>query len=211
MAGLTAPVDVVRDKYGMVHIRASSFVDAMRVQGYQCARDRTAQLELIRRTATGRLAEILGDAAPTLIDDDIAMRTVGLARTANAMLDLLSPEQRSWLDAYADGISQYNARLATGDEELPAGMLGLLPGAFAPWTATDVLAVGRLQAFNLGYQGDEEIAQSEFVEAARTKMTGTRAGFLFDTIKFAPVENVTPLSGVPERRADDDVDPHVDV
>ena len=76
VTGLEGPVDVVRDKYGMVHIHATSFVDAVRVQGYQVARDRTAQLELIRRTATGRLAEILGDAAPTLIDDDIAMRTV---------------------------------------------------------------------------------------------------------------------------------------
>lgn len=195
--GLQGPVDVVRDKYGMVHIRATSFVDAMRVQGYQTARDRTAQLELIRRTATGRLAEILGDAAPGLIDDDIAMRTVGLARTAKAMLDLLTPDQRSWLDAYADGISQFNARLATGDEELPAGMLGIMPDAFAPWTATDVLAVGRLQAFNLGYQADEEIAQSDFVDAARTKMTGPRAGFLVDTVRFAPLESVTPLQGFP--------------
>ena len=150
VVGLEGPVDVVRDTYGMIHIHATSIVDAMRVQGYQTARDRTAQLELIRRTATGRLAEIFGDAAPGLIDDDIAMRTVGLARTAKAMLELLTPEERAWLEAYADGISQFNARLATGDEELPAGMLGIMPDAFAPWTAIDVLAVGRLQAFNLG-------------------------------------------------------------
>ena len=197
VGGLQGPVDVVRDKYGMIHIRATSVVDAMRVQGYQTARDRTAQLELIRRTATGRLAEILGDAAPGLIDDDIAMRTVGLARTGKAMLELATPEQRSWLDAYADGISQFNARLATGDEELPAGMLGIMPDAFAPWTAADVLAVARLQAFNLGYQADEEIAQSDFVDAARTKMTGPRAGLLVDMVRFAPLESVTPLPGFP--------------
>src|SRR5438874_1919264 len=51
---LTGPVDVVRDTYGMIHISATNAVDGMRVQGYQVARDRTAQLELIRRTATGR-------------------------------------------------------------------------------------------------------------------------------------------------------------
>ena len=197
VVGLAGPVDVVRDKYGMIHIRATSIIDAFRVQGYQVARDRTAQLELIRRTATGRLAEILGDAAPTLVDDDIAMRTVGLARTAKAMLDLLTPEQRGYLEAYADGISQFNARLQTGDEELPAGMLGLMPDAFAPWTAIDVLAVGRLQAFNLGYQADEEIAQSEFVDSARTKMTGARAGFLVDAVRFAPIEASSPLTGFP--------------
>ena len=195
--GLVGPVDVVRDTYGMIHIRATSVVDALRVQGYQTARDRTAQLELIRRTATGRLAEILGDAAPGLIDDDIAMRTVGLARAGKAMLELTTPEQHAWLDAYADGISQFNARLATGDEELPAGMLGIMPDAFAPWTAADVLAVARLQAFNLGYQADEEIVQSDFVDAARTAMTGPRAGFLVDMVRFAPIEAVTPLTGFP--------------
>src|SRR5690242_6092645 len=50
MQGLKGPVDVVRDTYGMAHIRATSIEDALRVEGYQVARDRTAQLELIRRS-----------------------------------------------------------------------------------------------------------------------------------------------------------------
>jgi penicillin amidase len=76
-------------------------------------------------------------------------------------------------------------------------MFGVPSEAFAPWTAADVLAVGRLQAFNLGYQADEEIAQSDFALAARMKMTGPRAGFLVDAVRFAPIESVTPLAGFP--------------
>lgn len=197
IAGLSAPVDVVRDKYGMIHIHARTLEDALRVEGYQVARDRTVQLELIRRTATGRMAELLGDDAPSLIDSDIAMRTIGLARTAKEMVALLTPEERKLIEAYADGITQFNARIATGDEEMPGGMLGFPQAGFQPWTAADVLAVGRLQALNLGYQGDEDIEMSAFVDAARTKMTGTRAGFLVDAVKFAPIDPATPLSAFP--------------
>ncbi len=197
IAGLSAPVDVVRDKYGMIHIQGQTLEDALRVEGYQVARDRTVQLELIRRTATGRMAELLGDDAPGLIDSDIAMRTIGLARTAKEMVLQLSPEHRKLVDAYADGITQFNARIAAGDEEMPGGMIGWPQSAFQPWTAEDVLAVGRLQALNLGYQGDEDIEMSAFVEAARTKMTNERAGFLVDAIRFAPIDPATPLAAFP--------------
>lgn len=205
ITGLEGPVDVVRDKYGMVHISARSMVDALRVEGYQVARDRTAQLELIRRSATGRLAETFGDASPALIDSDISMRTVGLARTAKAMLDLATPTQRSWLEAYADGISQFNARIQTGDEEMPPGMVGLLPAAFAPWTAADLLAIARLQAFNLGYTEGEETVLTDFVEAVRAKLKSDspdpklakRAGALVDLVRFAPLEPVTPITAFP--------------
>lgn len=209
ITGLKGPVDVVRDKYGTVHIHATSVEDALRVQGYQVARDRTAQLELIRRTATGRMAEVFGDTIPSLIDSDIAMRNVGLARTAKAMLAQASPEIRAWVAAYADGISQFNARVVTGDEELPAGMIGLSQKAFAPWTPEDVVAVARLQAFNLGYDAEGEIALTELVEAAHAKMNDaatdpalkSRAGILPAIVRFAPLEAVAPLDRFP-----DDVD-----
>src|SRR5579883_2779223 len=91
LANLSGPVDVVRDKNGLVHIWATNPTDALRVEGYQCAKDRTVQLELLRRFAEGRTAELLGDADPSLIDQDIAMRTIGLGRVAKQMYDALAP------------------------------------------------------------------------------------------------------------------------
>src|SRR5438270_548286 len=41
---LTGKVDLVRDKYGRPHIYATNVADAMRVEGYQAALDRTMQL-----------------------------------------------------------------------------------------------------------------------------------------------------------------------
>src|SRR5262249_34367470 len=103
---LHGPVDVVRDKFGRPHIYATSMEDAMRVEGWLVAKDRTLQLEYFRRTAEGRLAEVLGDLDPGTIDIDIVFRTIGLARVARAQYDALTGETRALLDAYADGITQ---------------------------------------------------------------------------------------------------------
>ncbi len=204
---LSGPVDVVRDKHGMVHIYATNENDAMRVQAYQMARDRTAQLELVRRNATGRLAEAFGDLSPGLIDSDIAARTIGLARVAKATYDALPAggELRGWLDAFADGVSQFNARVRSGKEKLPDAMTILPLTAFEPWTGVDVLAVGRLQSQSLAYTAPDEIAQTEFVAAARAAFPAgsadpavtKRAGLLVDLLRFAPLDPTLAMDGFP--------------
>jgi penicillin G amidase len=207
ITGLKGPVDVMRDKYGMIHIYAQTAEDAFRVQGYQVSKDRTAQLEILRRSATGRLAELFGDQAPSLIDSDIAIRTVGLGRVGKQMYDALAPgsDLKNWIDAYVDGINQFNTRVNAGQEHYPDDMFGLKPAAFAPWTGADVLAVGRFQSFNLGYQGDDEIGFTQLVEATRAKFAAAsadpnlakRAGFLNDVLRFAPIDPTTVLLGLP--------------
>jgi penicillin amidase len=200
VANLSGPVDVVRDHNGLVHIWATTAADALRVEGYQIAKDRTAQLELIRRSAEGRTAELLGDADPGLIDSDIAMRTIGLGRVGKQMYDALDPasEAKALIDAYADGISQFNARLQTGDEDLPHSMIGISKSAFTPWTGADVVAIARFEEWNLAYTADVEIAQTQFVQAAQHQFAATsRAGFLVDAVRFAPLDPTTAIDGFP--------------
>ncbi|HEY5240588.1 MAG TPA: penicillin acylase family protein, partial [Polyangiaceae bacterium] len=198
VSNLSGPVDVVRDTNGLVHIWATNASDALRVEGYQIAKDRTAQLELIRRSAEGKTAELLGDSDPGLIDQDIAMRTIGLGRVAQQMYDALpaGSEAKAYLDAYADGISQFNARLQTGDESLPKSMIGISPSAFVPWTGADCVAVARFEEWNLAYTADDEIADTAFAQAARTTFASTsRAGFLVDTMRFAPIDPTLAMPG----------------
>jgi penicillin G amidase len=201
LSNLSGPVDMIRDTNGLVHIWATSAVDAMRVEGYQIAKDRTAQLELIRRSAEGRTAELLGDSDPSLIDSDIAMRMIGLDRVAAQMYAALDPssDAKAFIDAYADGISQFNARLQTGDESLPKSMIGLAESAFTPWTGVDVVAIARFEEWNLAYTGDSEISQTQFVQSAQTHFTGTpRAGFLIDMVRFAPLDPTLAMNGFPD-------------
>jgi penicillin amidase len=70
-AGLSAPVEIVDDPYGVPHIRARSIPDAFFGQGYVVARDRLFQLDLAHRRELGRLAEAFG---PDFAAHDAAAR-----------------------------------------------------------------------------------------------------------------------------------------
>ena len=65
--GLSRPVTVLRDPWGVPHIYAETQDDLFFAQGFVAAQDRLWQMELWRRTAEGRLAEILG---PEAVDRD---------------------------------------------------------------------------------------------------------------------------------------------
>ncbi|MBA2572167.1 MAG: penicillin acylase family protein, partial [Gemmatimonadetes bacterium] len=60
MAGLSKPVEIIRDRWGIPHIYARNEADLFFAQGYNAARDRLFQFEIWRRQATGTTAEILG-------------------------------------------------------------------------------------------------------------------------------------------------------
>jgi penicillin amidase len=75
--GLTAPVTVERDAWGVPRITASSLDDLWFAQGLVTAGERLFQLDLQLRLATGHLSEIFGELT---YDDDVFMRTIGLNR-----------------------------------------------------------------------------------------------------------------------------------
>ncbi len=75
MAGLSAPVSIERDAFGVPTIRASTADDALFGLGYAHAQDRLWQMEFQRRIGSGRLAEILG---ARLVETDRFLRTIGL-------------------------------------------------------------------------------------------------------------------------------------
>ncbi len=61
--GLRAPVEVIRDEWGVPHIYAGNDDDLFFAQGYVMAQDRLWQMEMWRRWHEGRLAEIFGPEA----------------------------------------------------------------------------------------------------------------------------------------------------
>jgi penicillin amidase len=104
---------------------------------------RLTQIEIMRRLAQGRLAEILGAAA---LPVDRAMRIVGFTRAVPEIDARLPAGSRAWLEGFVDGINAVIAGPAGGPApERPEEfrLLGIEP---APWTLADVLAVGRLAA-----------------------------------------------------------------
>ncbi|MEZ4226173.1 MAG: penicillin acylase family protein [Polyangiaceae bacterium] len=206
--GLTASVNAVRDQHGMVHIYARTPEDAFRVQGYMMAVDRAGQLELARRLASGRLAEIFGVADAGQVDDDITMRTIGLHRAAQAMYDAMDPnsEEKRVLDAFADGVTQFFRGLREGKVQLAQPLGGMDKKFFTDWTAVDTLAMGRLQSFSLSYDADSEAGLSGRIDAVRAAFNPSatdplalkRKDILVDLVRFKPPVTNTPLPSYPD-------------
>ncbi|GIZ51237.1 penicillin acylase family protein [Noviherbaspirillum aridicola] len=150
-AGLGSPVEIVRDAEGIPHIYAKTAEDAWHALGYLHAQDRLWQLEMNRRIASGRMAEILG---PNAADTDRFLRTLGVRRNAERILQRLAPETRAVLDAYARGV---NAWLSTRSGPLPPEFL--LTGAPAPepWQPADSLGWQTMMAWDLGANWTQEL------------------------------------------------------
>jgi penicillin amidase len=202
--GLEGPVDAVRDRDGRFHIYATSLADAVLAQGYLVARDRAAQLELLRRVAEGRLTEMLGELDPSLIEVDVGMRHVGLRRTAAEMVALADDDQRRVLDAYASGISQLFARIRAGEHPLSEDLHAVEPEHFTDWNAVDSLAVARLQAWLLSYDADADLSNeallgdlhAAFDAADPDENVRKRAGIARDYVRFEPPSHAITVPGL---------------
>lgn len=142
LAGLSAPVRVVRDDDGVPHIFAGHPMDAVRALGYVHAQDRFFQMEFARRVIAGRLSEVIGASG---LASDRFMRTLGLARLAEADLAGLEDWTREALVAYAEGV---NAWLASPSTELPPELtlLGVEP---EPWRPADSVLWAKAMALML--------------------------------------------------------------
>ncbi len=130
--GLANRVQVVFDRRGVPTIRAGSFGDAFRVQGYLVARERLFQMELQRRAADGLLSEIVGPAALPL---DRTHRVYGFHQVAESALAQLPEDEREALDAFTEGV---NAFVQNHPDRwgLEFQLLKFKP---KPWTSADCL------------------------------------------------------------------------
>src|SRR6185437_12579968 len=104
LAGLEAPVTLIRDSRGIAHIRAGNIHDLVLAQGFAMAQDRLWQMDLMRRLGEGRLAEVFG---PVALDVDRKNRELGLGRTAAAEAARMQPQESALLTAFAAGVNSF--------------------------------------------------------------------------------------------------------
>ena len=142
LAGLGAPVEVWRDSLAVPHVWARGEADLFRAMGYVHAQDRLWQMELFRRVADGRMAEILG---PELVDTDRFLRTVGMGRAAAQDEGMLDPRARALLQAYADGV---NAWMRENPGPLPPEFM-VLRFQPEPWKVRNTLSIAKIMAWDL--------------------------------------------------------------
>jgi penicillin amidase len=96
-------VTIYRDKYGTPQVVADSNYGVYFGYGYAVAADRMFQMEMLRRTAEGRVAEVLGS---KYLDLDIHVRTAYDHRAVDRQLQQINAKDREILEAYAAGFSE---------------------------------------------------------------------------------------------------------
>lgn len=138
--GLSAPVTIARDTYGIPTITAGSRNDALFGLGYALAQDRMFQMDTLRRTAFGRLSELAG---PETLAADRMMRLLDMSQITDQMVATASEPARTGLDSFAAGV---NLRLTSSQLPLEFRILRYRP---EPWRPQDSAAIVRLMGWSL--------------------------------------------------------------
>ncbi len=148
LAAVADSVRVTFDSLGIPTITAATETDLHAALGYLHARDRFFQMDLMRRAAEGRLAELFGARARSA---DSAARDWELGMLARRASRTTPADLKPLLDAYTRGV---NAWLEQGGPSLEHRLLRL---PAEPWQNEDTYAILLLEAKQLHNLGDERI------------------------------------------------------
>ncbi|GGM04244.1 hypothetical protein GCM10010129_54770 [Streptomyces fumigatiscleroticus] len=156
LEGLSGPVDVKRDSYGIPQIYASSDEDLFMAQGYVQAQDRFYEMDVRRHMTSGRLSEMFGKGQ---VKNDEFLRTLGWDRVAKQEYEKkLSASTKKYLQAYAKGVNAYLKGKDGKDISLEYAALGFT-NDYKPeeWTPVDSVAWLKAMAWDLRGNMEDEI------------------------------------------------------
>jgi penicillin G amidase len=198
--GLKSGGSISYDAEGVPTVTAGTDEDSAWLMGYAHARDRFFQMDLLRRTGSGTLAELVG---PAVLAQDVEIRTLGLRRAAWATWAALSPELSGQLKSYSDGV---NAWLAANP--LPAEHRALELSSADRWSPVDSLVIGKLLAFQLSFdlEIDYTLKLGAYQQAGAAGGFNGSALFFEDTHRIAPPDGRISIPGflpAAKRAADD--------
>ncbi len=176
LPGLSQPVEILTDRWGISHIYAQNEDDLFFAQGYNVARDRLFQLEIWRRQATGTVAQILGRKE---LKRDVGARLFMFRGDLKQELNWYHPHGQTIVEAFVKGINAYigetekNANLLTPEFR----MLGIKPGQWTPAvviTRFNGLLANANQELNLAQTvralGPDKVKDLEYFQPANPRL-----------------------------------------
>ena len=177
------PVEILVDTHGIPHIYGHSDRDAFFGAGYAMARDRLFQMDMARRRAHGRWAEVLG---PDRVADDELARLFDwrdLGRALSVSTASGNPEEWGLITAWVAGVNARIDEVLAGAVPLPYGFgKGELDYQPERWEDSDPLVVAKMT----GFGNDVSLENELFVTIARRLQPE-----LFDAIEiFRPAREV---------------------
>jgi len=152
IAGLTGEVRIERDASGVPLITGATRLDVAYATGFVHAQERFFQMDLLRRTAAGELAELFG---PRAVPLDRANRLHRFKARAQATFARLPAPERALLERYAVGVNEGLAALGARPFEY-----ALTGAGQRPWRGSDSLLVVWAMYIDLqGMQASRELAR----------------------------------------------------
>ncbi|WP_333829186.1 penicillin acylase family protein [Pararhodobacter sp.] len=137
LAGLTAPVEIAVDRFGLAHIRAENRDDLFFAQGFNAARDRLWQIDLWRKRGLGLLA---ADFGPGYLAQDHAARLMLYRGDMAPEWAAYAPDAEEICTAFAAGINAYITEVEAGRAPLPLEF-ARMDTRPARWQAADVVRI----------------------------------------------------------------------
>ncbi len=155
--GLNAEVEIVRTTHNVPHIFGETDADVFFGLGFAHAQDRLWQMQMLRRTAQGRLSEMFGQR--TLRVDELMRRLdiYALARTSVAAQDA---DTQAALQAYADGVNAWLNQTSDRARGRGAPEFFLFNAETPLWQPADSLAILKLMAVQLNSHIGREVLRA---------------------------------------------------
>ncbi|WP_034158088.1 penicillin acylase family protein [Sphingomonas sp. ERG5] len=183
-------VTIYRDAKGVPHIFAKTSAEIMFGAGYAETQDRLAAMELARRGATGRRAEILGKSA---IESDKTGRDRQLSSAELMRMYRAIPiEHQLMIQAFVDGVNRAIGEVnADPEHKMPLEFIrwGI---KLTPWTLTDYL--GYIASVPSGREGSE-LQNLQFLNAMTTRYGEKVGRQIFDDV--VPISDPDSPTAIP--------------
>ena len=175
---LSAPVEVIRDNFGVPHIKAQNKKDGFFILGYLMSSDRLFQLDIYRRLAKGELSEIFG--ASTL-DLDLRSRVFQIK---NFAIKQESENYHAYGEEFWELTNSFFSGINTYIDQVPLSyeftLLGYRPKKF---DASDAFAVYAYMALGLSVAMNKDILFSNLKNTIKDDQ-------LLEQLKISPATDV---------------------
>jgi penicillin amidase len=177
VAGISAPVEIVRDNANVPHIFGQSDQDVFYALGLAHAQDRLWQMTMLRRTAQGRLSELFGERTLPI---DSLIRRLDLYPLSRSSVAALDAQTQAALEAYSAGVNAWIAQVNAGARGRGAPEMWVFNHAIAPWQPADSVSIIKLMALQLSSHLEEEVLR------ARTSLILSNDDRLNDILPMIP-------------------------